>query len=331
MPDIPQQPQTSVSPEFIGAPTVWEDLGGQASAGEGVIVGVLDTGIWPEHPSFSDPDPSGKPYASPPPPLSGTRACEFSGGANPGPAFACNDKLIGGDRFMATYDAVIGLLPAEYTTARDDNGHGTHTASTAAGNGGVSATIFGYPRGTISGIAPRAHVISYKVCGDQGCFPSDSVAAVQEAIQDGVNVINFSISGGASPFGDAVELAFLGAYNAGLFVSASAGNSGPTAETTDHRGPWTTTVAASTTNRFFHSDLTLTGSNGDTVTVQGVSITNPWAGSVPVATGASLGSDRPVRRAAAGRLGRGQGRHLRQRGPGRILRAATSSMPAGPA
>ena len=77
---------------------------------------MLDTGIWPEHPSFSDPDPSGKPYAAPTPAPDGSRACEFSGGSNPGPAFTCNNKLIGADRFMATYDAVIGLGPGEFTT-----------------------------------------------------------------------------------------------------------------------------------------------------------------------------------------------------------------------
>ena len=98
----------------------------------------------------------------------------------------------------------------------------------------------------------------YKVCGEQGCFSSDSAAAVQKAIQDGVNVINFSISGGANPFADAVELAFLDAYNAGVFVAASAGNSGPGAETTDHRGPWVTTVAASTADRAFKNTITVT-------------------------------------------------------------------------
>jgi subtilisin family serine protease len=257
-PDAMRHVETDVSPQFIGAPNLWSKLGGQGSAGEGVIVGVLDTGVWPEHPSFSDPDPLGKPYAAPPPPLSGTRACEFSGGSNPGPAFTCNNKLIGANRFMATYDAVIGLLPGEFTTARDDNGHGSHTSSTAAGDRGVAASIFGVSRGTISGIAPRAHVIMYKVCGDEGCFQSDSAAAVQKAIQDGVNVINFSISGGNNPYSDAVSLAFLDAYNAGLFVAASAGNSGPGADTVGHREPWTTTVAASTANRAFQNTVTVT-------------------------------------------------------------------------
>ncbi|HEY3060859.1 MAG TPA: S8 family serine peptidase [Chloroflexota bacterium] len=276
------QPQTDRSPTFIQANIVWDYLGGQSKAGEGVIVGVLDTGIWPEHPSLSDPDPAGDPYPAPPPSIAGTRQCEFSGGSNPGPAFSCNNKLIGADRFMATYDAVRGLMPTEFTTARDDNGHGTHTSTTAAGNGKVNADIFDVPRGVISGIAPRAHVIMYKVCGDAGCFQSDSVAAVQKAIQDGVNVINFSISGGANPYSDAVELAFLDAYNAGVFVAASAGNSGPGADTTDHRGPWVTTVGASTEDRAFTSTATLRASNGDSIQVTGASVTAGISTPTPV-------------------------------------------------
>lgn len=256
-PDTLERLQTDVTPQFIGAPNLWSKLGGQSSAGEGVIVGVLDTGIWPEHSSFSDPDPLGKAYAAPAPPLSGSRACEFSGGAHPGAAFVCNNKLIGADRFMATYDALVGLLPGEFTSARDDNGHGSHTSSTAAGDRGVAASIFGVSRGVISGIAPRAHVMMYKVCGESGCFSSDSAAAVQKAIQDGVNVINFSISGGNNPYADAVSLAFLDAYNAGVFVAASAGNSGPGADTVGHREPWVTTVAASTANRAFQNTVTV--------------------------------------------------------------------------
>ncbi len=273
---------TDNSPAFIGAPTVWNQLGGQESAGDGVIVGVLDTGIWPEHPSFSDPDPSGKPYGAPPPPPSGIpRACQFSGGANPGPAFTCNNKLIGAYRFMATYSANIALVPGEYTSARDDDGHGTHTSSTAAGNANVAASIFGISRGNVSGIAPRARVIMYKVCGASGCFSSDSAAAVQQAIKDGVNVINFSISGGANPYSDAVEQAFLDAYTAGVFVAASAGNSGPGLDTTDHRGPWVTTVAASTQNRAFENTATVTATGGGSLTLHGASITQ-GVGPAPV-------------------------------------------------
>lgn len=280
-PDVLEQPQTDTSPAFIGATSAWSKLGGQQQAGEGVIVGVLDSGVWPEHPSFSDPDPSGKPYAAPPPAPDGARACDFSGGANPGAAFSCNNKLIGATRVMSTYDVVIGLSPGEFTTARDDDGHGTHTASTAAGNGGVQASIFGVQRGTVSGIAPRAHVEAFKVCGEAGCFSSDSAAAVQEAIHDGVNVINFSISGGSSPFADAVELAFLDAYNAGVFVAASAGNAGPTPDTTDHRGPWVTTVAASTHDRAFLNAVALTADDGATLQLTGTSVTG-GVGPAPV-------------------------------------------------
>ena len=190
------------------------------------------------------------------------------------PPFACNHKLIGARRFMATYDAVVGLLPDEFPSARDDNGHGTHTASTAAGNGRVEASIFGVPRGRVSGIAPRAHVAAYKVCGFEGCFASDSAAAVQQAILDGVDVINFSISGGANPFSDAVELAFLDAYNAGVFVAASAGNAGPGADTTDHRSPWVTTVAASTQRRAFANTIALSADGGASLRSTATSVTD---------------------------------------------------------
>jgi uncharacterized repeat protein (TIGR01451 family) len=281
-PDELLQPQTDNSPQFIGAPTVWAQLGGQESSGDNVVVGVIDTGIWPEHPSFSDPDPSGKAFGPPPPPLAGVRQCQFSGGANPGPAFTCNNKLIGAYRFMNTYQSVIAPVPGEYTSARDDDGHGTHTASTAAGNGSVQASIFGISRGLVSGITPRARVIAYKVCGASGCFSSDSAAAAQQAILDGVNSINFSISGGANPFSDAVELAFRDAYAAGVFVAASAGNSGPTPDTTDHRGPWTTTVAASTQNRAFETTATVVGSGGVTLTLTGTSITQGITTSLPI-------------------------------------------------
>ena len=145
-PDTVEKVQTDTSPAFLGAPTVWGNLGGQESSGEGVIVGVLDTGIWPEHPSFSDPDPSGKPYAPPPAAPDGSRACQF-GSSTPGDVpFTCNNKIIGAYRFMATYDAFgPDLLPGENRSARDDDGHGTHTSSTAAGNAGVQASDLRHP------------------------------------------------------------------------------------------------------------------------------------------------------------------------------------------
>ncbi len=282
LPDTLEQLDTNVSPEFIGAPTAWSQLGGQENAGEGVIVGVLDSGIWPEHPSMADPSAVGGAYPAPPTiPGSGgfgsagpKDTCDFGNTAfNPNDvAFSCNNKLIGAYSFIDTYKAVIGLLPTEFDSARDDNGHGTHTATTAAGNGGVVAELLGVDRGIVSGVAPRAHVIAYRVCGEDGCFGSDSAAAVEQAILDGVDVINFSISGGSSPYSDAVSLAFLGAYDAGVVVSASAGNSGPGADTTDHREPWTMTVGASTSDRHFLSTVTLEA-GGDTLELTGATVT----------------------------------------------------------
>jgi uncharacterized repeat protein (TIGR01451 family) len=281
LPDTLEQPDTNVSPEFIGAPDAWGDLGGQENAGEGVIVGVLDTGIWPEHPSFADPSAVGGAYPAPPTVpgsngiVAGPRStCDFGNtSANPNDApFTCNNKLIGAYNFLDTYEAVVGFLPTEFDSARDSDGHGTHTSSTAAGNGGVESTLLGVSRGTVSGVAPRAHVIMYRVCGDSGCFGSDSARAVEQAILDNVDVINFSISGGSSPYTDVVSLAFLAAYDAGVLVSASAGNSGPGPDTTDHREPWTMTIGASTSDRFFLSTVDL-ASGGDTLTLEGATVT----------------------------------------------------------
>lgn len=284
-----QQPDTDVSPAFIGATTAWAQLGGQQNAGEGIVVGVLDTGIWPEHPSFADPDPFGKAYSPPP---GGPYPCDFGNTAwNPNDApFACNNKLIGAYTFLNTYRTVVGLIPydpvtnlGEYDSARDDDGHGTHTSSTAAGNGGVEAVMLGVDRGVVSGIAPRAHIIMYRVCALSGCYNSDSMAAVEQAILDGVDAINFSISGGNTPYSDIVELAFLHAYENGVFVAASAGNNGPGPDTVNHRGPWTMTVAASTHNRTYAATVALAADNGDTLTLDGVSITAGYTGDVVMA------------------------------------------------
>ncbi len=282
-----RQLETDAGPEWIGAPTVWDALGGQENAGEGVIAGILDTGIWPENPSFSDPDPNGNPYPAP----AGTYACDLGStradGTDLGLDFDCNNKLIGAYRFLSTYDAVIGLTDTEFTSARDDDSHGSHTASTVAGNSNVAATVLGNDMGIISGVAPRAQVIAYKVCGLEGCFSSDSVAAVEQAIIDGVDVINFSISGGGDPYNDIVEQAFSVAYDNGVFVSASAGNSGPTPDTVAHRGPWTMTVGASTHDRGLVASVTLE-SDTDSLTLDGVSITDGY-GPAPIVLAADYG------------------------------------------
>ncbi|MBU1865286.1 MAG: S8 family serine peptidase [Actinobacteria bacterium] len=274
--DVRQQLDTDRSAQFIGTGSLWKELGGRKSAGQGIIVGVVDTGIWPEHPSFSDPDPRGKAYAPPVWSGSGTGdGCDFGDTAyNPNDApFTCNNKLIGAYDFTDTYKLLEGLLPTEFDSARDSNGHGTHTTSTAAGNGAVTATLLGVNRGKITGIAPRAHVVMYKGCGELGCYDSDTMASIQQAILDGVDVISYSIGGGDSPYGDGVSLSFLDAYNAGILGTPSAGNDGPGADTVGHREPWTLTVGASTTDRSFIGSLMLRANNGDTLEVEGASVT----------------------------------------------------------
>ena len=281
----------TISPTF-GSRALWGRLGGAEHAGEGVTIGVIDTGVWPEHPSFSDPSPDGTPYATP----TGRRACQFSGGTHPGPAFACNGKLIGAYRFMDAYDACPDCPhpDEDFTSARDAVGHGTHTASTAAGNAGVAARIGDLPLGLVSGVAPRARLIAYKVCGPDesgGCFASDAVAAIQQAILDGVDVINYSIGGGTDPYRDPVELAFRDAYAAGIFVAASAGNAGPAPDTVEHLGPWVTTVAATTTQRELRGTLLLEAADGAQLKLAGGSVGAGVAGTLPIVVAADTGGD----------------------------------------
>ncbi|TPX02799.1 S8 family serine peptidase, partial [Schumannella luteola] len=275
---------------FIGADAVWPSLGGRDLAGEGVIVGVIDTGIWPEHPMLADnglPTPAGGPWA-----------CDFGEGGDA--AFSCNDKLVGAHAFLDTYQALNDIGEEDFCSAggcsaRDSDGHGTHTATTAAGDYVASAPIFGVDRGPVSGIAPGASVIAYRALGPLGGYTSDLLAAVQQAIVDGVDVINYSVSGSGSVYTDAVELAFLDAYAAGISVNASAGNDGPGASTANHAGPWVTTVGASTFDRQFASTLTLTAGDGSSYAKSGATLTQGvtdapvvLAASVPGYTGGAL-------------------------------------------
>lgn len=270
---------TDNTPSFLGLNSpggIWSQLGGQGSAGEGVVIGVVDTGIWPEHPSFS---PAG--YGPPP--------ADWHGSCQAGERFSqgdCNNKLIGARYYLSGFGH-SGIFGDEFKSARDADGHGTHTTSTAGGNGGVAASVLGVDRGIVSGVAPRARVAAYKACwnGDAGgCFNSDTVAAIDQAVADGVDVINYSIGGGESPL-NAVSVAFLFADRAGVFVSASAGNSGPGASTLGHISPWYTTVGASTQNRSFVGTATLGGGG----THKGVTLT-AGLGSTPLVDSAAAGS-----------------------------------------
>lgn len=278
--DVLNQPLTDSSIEFINAPAAYEVLGTDALAGTGVVYANLDTGLWPEHPSFTD-DGSLPDYTGPALP------CEF--GDNPltpeADPFECNDKLIGGRHFTDTYDRTYpsGPLADIYAgTVRDADGHGSHTASTSAGVIVEHPQPFGPDIAKIQGVAPGAQLIEYKVCGPEGCMGSDTMSATQQAILDGADVLNYSISGGTNPLTDPTELAFLDAYNAGVFVAASAGNDGPGAATANHLSPWVTTVAASTQKRTFTSSFTLTADDGTTFTGTGASLTAGVETAVPV-------------------------------------------------
>ncbi|GAA1982380.1 S8 family serine peptidase [Isoptericola halotolerans] len=271
-----EQPLTDSSTDFIGAPAAYDALGTEELAGDGLVLGNIDTGLWPEHPSFAD-DGDLTPYDGPP------VACQY--GDNPltpeDDPFECNDKLIGGYSFTGLYDL---LNPGEYLyqgTARDAEGHGSHTSGTTAGNVVEDVQTIGPELARIQGVAPGAKIIEYKALGPGGGYTSDLVAAVQQAIVDDVDAINYSISGG-STVTDPIEIAFLNAYDAGIFVAASAGNSGPTAATSNHVSPWVTTVAASTQTREFSSTLTLTADDGATFTAEGASIVEGVEEPLPV-------------------------------------------------
>ena len=273
-PDEIRQLETENSPQFLGL-TGGGGLWDSDIVGEDVIVGVIDTGIWPEHPSFSDqidlahrPGKSGKgTLAYDPPPT------DWYGTCRSGQLFSqddCNNKLIGARYFTDGFTNNEIKISGDYLSARDTDGHGSHTASTAAGNAGVDATLLGSELGAISGIAPRARIAVYKACwADAGCAGSDLVMAIDQAVADGVDVINYSIGSSATTLA-ADDIAFLFAADAGVFVATSAGNAGPGASTIGSPAwvPWVTSVGASTQDRTFTSTVTL--GNSETYTGAGI-------------------------------------------------------------
>lgn len=280
---------TDVGPGLIGATNVWAGIpryfGTAASSarGEGVVVGIIDSGINFGSPSFAATDPNdGYVHVNP----NGTGVFLGTCATGGEDAGRCNDKLIGG------YDFVCGAPGNQCGVAGireepgfgDTNGHGSHTASTAAGNNRTQ--VFNGATVTFSGVAPRANVIAYDVCytdaQNRGLCPGvSSAAAVNQAIQDGVDVINFSIGGGVSPWNDIVSQAFLNATEAGIFVAASAGNSGPGPATLGHVEPWTTASAAAQHGRGSYGlNMTVTGpTNPPPANLQAIAL-NPATGGV---------------------------------------------------
>jgi subtilisin family serine protease len=275
--DEARELDTSSTPSFIGLTGTTGFWATTGAKGENVIIGIVDGGAWPEHPSFSDrTDVNGN--GTKDGKLGYQQIPGWNGRCVPGEAFNasnCNQKLIGARYYNAGWGGNAGIdaqLPWEFNSPRDFGGHGTHTATTSGGNQNVPVSGPASVFGSTSGIAPRARIAAYKVCWETGaggsCFNSDSVAAIDQAVADGVDVINFSISGSRTSLLDPVEVAFLYAANAGVFVAASAGNSGPTTATVAHPSPWLTTVAAGTHNRNGAGSVTL----GNGATYNGASV-----------------------------------------------------------
>jgi subtilisin family serine protease len=306
--DIRYHTTTDNSPTFLGLQSssgkpagLWAAAGGPRKAGEDVIVGVVDTGIWPEHPSFSDqadladrPGSSGdrlRVYGPPP--------ADWHGTCQTGEQWSqddCNNKLIGARYFLAGFTRngiAIGAAGPEYASARDHEGHGTHTSSTAAGNYGVTAQIFGRSlyadRPTVvSGMAPRARVAMYKALWGGSGFSSDLGAAIDAAVHDGVDVINYSIGSDTPSIIGFDSIAFLFSADAGIFSSVSAGNAGPGAGTVGSPAsvPWVSTAGASTQDRTFEGSVVL--GNGDEFT--GASVTPGTDGALPLVDSANAGN-----------------------------------------
>ncbi|GMJ00869.1 hypothetical protein like AT5G59100 [Hibiscus trionum] len=211
-----------------------------ATAESNVIIGVIDSGIWPESDSFSD-------EGFGPPPK------KWKGSCNGGQNFTCNNKLIGA---------------RVYTTdsARDTVGHGSHTASTAAGNHIQNASFYGLAEGTARGGVPSARIAAYKVCSAEGCTSETILAGFDDAIADGVDLLTVSIVSTTAIgfYYDPVAIGSFHAAEKGILVMQSAGNSGSGPQSVGSVVPWLLSVAASTTDRFFIDKVVL--GNGKTLT-----------------------------------------------------------------
>nr|XP_016484490.1 PREDICTED: subtilisin-like protease SBT1.7 [Nicotiana tabacum] len=205
---------TTHTPSFLGLQQhmgLWKD----SNYGNGVIIGVLDTGISPDHPSFSD-------EGMLPPPAKWKGKCESNFTTK------CNNKLIGARSYIQEDRSPI-----------DDDGHGTHTASTAAGGFVQGANVYGNAKGTAVGVAPLAHLAIYKVCDSSGCADSEILAAMDAAIDDGVDILSLSLGGFSSPLhSDPIALGAYSATERGILVSCSAGNEGPYNSSTSNEAPW---------------------------------------------------------------------------------------------
>ncbi|CAN4100063.1 unnamed protein product [Withania somnifera] len=231
------------------------------------FLGLADSfGLWPNSDYADDVIVGGLS----PVPSSWKGKCETGPGF---PESSCNRKIIGARIFYKGYEASHGPMDEskESKSPRDTEGHGTHTASTAAGSLVANASFYQYAKGEARGMAIKARIAAYKICWKKGCFNSDILAAMDQAVDDGVHVISLSVgANGYAPHYvyDSIAIGAFGASEHGVLVSCSAGNSGPGAETAVNIAPWILTVGASTIDREFPADVIL----GDSRVFGGVSL-----------------------------------------------------------
>jgi hypothetical protein len=270
--------------------TLWSQVGGPEQAGRGQVIGVIDTGVWPDNPSLAG-IPIGA--ATPAKTYPGfTGVCQRGSGWTHA---TCNSKIIAARYFVSGFGRA-NVATSDYLSPRDGSGHGTSVAAIAAGNAGVDTRIGRQDFGHISGQAPGAALSIYKACwtapdpSHDGCDLADTLKAIDQAVADGVDVINYSLGDAGAALAGPVQLAFLNATIANVFVSTPAGNAGPTAGSVQHSAPWVTTVGANTRD-VFQGGLQL-GSGG---TVVGAMLSNRrvgparlvYAGDVPASGVAS--------------------------------------------
>ncbi|XXG76179.1 hypothetical protein AAC387_Pa08g0589 [Persea americana] len=250
---------TTRSWDYLGLSLTHADtnLLNKSNMGDDTIIGVIDSGIWPESKSFSD-------QGLGPIPSHWKGSCEGGDQFN---STNCNRKLIGARWFIK---GLLALLKEpfnateymEYLSPRDAIGHGTHTSATAAGSLVHNVSYKGLAMGTARGGAPRARLATYKACWNFSgyhCSSADILKAFDEAIHDGVDVLSLSLGLGLGPTVvlDAIAVGSFHAVAKGITVACSAGNSGPPSNTVENVEPWVISVAASTMDRSFPSPITL--------------------------------------------------------------------------
>lgn len=278
-PEFVHEPQVDAGPAWIKADALWQASGG-GWRGEGRIVGVIDTGIQANHRMFQA-NSGGHAITNPRNRYLGRCASNASAG--------CNAKLIG------IYDFTTGEGDAETNDGSDPNGHGTHVAATAAGNP-VSVTL-STGSYALSGVAPRANIVSYKACEvESKCRGSWTLAALNQAVADQVDVINYSIGGDPrNPWNDSGATAMLNAREAGVVVVVAAGNEGPSAgsHTSPGNAPWVIGVANTTHDRANVARLTLSGGSTPPPgggALLGASLTTTPYGPAPIVHASQFGS-----------------------------------------